>query len=227
MGIYADHIFPRLLEVGLRGETQRRLRRETLASARGRVLEVGFGTGLNLPHYPPGVESLVAVDPARALEKRVERRIEKAAFPVERHALDAGGGLPFPDATFDTAVSTWTLCSIERLDEALAELRRVLRPEGRFLFLEHGRSERRVAAALQDLFNPVQNVVGVGCNLNREIDRRIADAGFRIVELERFVMPGVPRVVGEIYRGTAEPRGGPNGGAAEPRGTANGDPAEP
>lgn len=205
MGIYADHIFPRLLEAGGRVEAQRRLREEALAQARGRVIEVGFGTGLNLPHYPPAVERLVAVDPARALEERVRRRIETAPFEVERLSRDASERLPFDDASFDTAVSTWTMCSIERLDDALAELRRVLRPEGRLLFMEHGRSERRVSAALQDLLNPVQNVVGLGCNLNREIDRRIEGAGFRIVALERFVAPGVPRVLGEVYRGVAAP----------------------
>lgn len=205
MGVYADHIFPRLMEAGMRGETQRRLRTEALAEARGEVIEIGFGTGLNLPHYPEAVERLVAVDPARLLEKRARRRIESTPFEVERLQRDAAERLPCDDAVFDTAVSTWTLCSIERIDDALAELRRVLRPEGRLLFMEHGRSDRRISAALQDLFNPVQNIVGVGCNLNREIDRRIEGAGFRILRLERFVAPGVPRIFGEVYRGIAAP----------------------
>ncbi len=203
MGIYADHIFPRLMDGSLGGQQQRVYRERTLAPARGAVLEVGFGTGLNLPCYPSEVIRLVAVDRTRMLESRVRGRVERAPFPVERLEHDAGRPLPFPDASFDTAVSTWTLCSIERLQPALRELLRVLRPGGAFLFLEHGRSDRSLVATFQDFVNPLQNVIGCGCNLNRKIDDEIRQAGFQITQLERFRVPGVPRAFGEVYLGSA------------------------
>lgn len=203
MGIYTDHIFPRLMDGGLGGPQQRVYRRRALARARGSVLEIGFGTGLNLSCYPPTVDRLVALDPARMLERRVRGRIARAPFPVQRVALDAAGPLPFTDASFDTVVSTWTLCSLERLHQALEELGRLLRPGAPFLFLEHGRSDRDWVATFQDLFNPVQRVVACGCNLNRRIDDAIRHAGFQISELERFRMPGVPHAFGEVYMGSA------------------------
>ncbi len=203
MGIYAKHIFPRLMDGGLGSAAQRTYRERALSEARGLVLEIGFGTGLNLACYPEGVERVVGVDPVRMLERRVEGRIARAPFPVDRLVQDAADPLPFRDATFDTVVSTWTLCSIGRLPSALAELRRVLKPGGRFLFLEHGRSDHRVVAAIQDAANPVQNAIGCGCNLNRRIDEEIERGGFRILRLERFRMPGVPRVLGEVYEGAA------------------------
>lgn len=203
MGIYSDHIFPRLMDGGLGGPQHREYRRRALARAKGRVLEIGFGTGLNLSCYPPAVDLLVALDPSRMLERRVRGRIARAPFPVRRLTLDAAGPLTFPDGSFDTVVSTWTLCSIERLEDALEELGRLLGPGGAFLFLEHGRSDREWTAAFQDLLNPVQRVVACGCNLNRRIDDAIRHAGFQISELERFRVPGVPRAFGEVYMGSA------------------------
>ena len=203
MGIYSDHIFPRLMDGGLGGQMHRTYRERALAGARGQVLEIGFGTGLNLPCYPPEIERLVAIDPVTMLEKKVRGRVERAPFPVERVVQDAADPIPFPDASFDTLVSTWTLCSIGRLARALAELRRLMRPGGVFLFLEHGRSDQRVVAGFQDFVNPLQNMVGCGCNLNRRIDEEIQNGGFRITELERFRIPGVPRAFGEVYLGSA------------------------
>ncbi len=205
MGLYADQIFPRLMDRGLGSAVHRRYREETLGEATGDVLEIGFGTGLNLAAYPEGVRHLVGVDATRMLEKRVRRRIEEAPFPVELLERDAADRLPFEDAAFDTVVSTWTLCSIDRVREALHELRRMLRPGGRFLFMEHGRSDRGFVAACQEAFNPIQNFMACGCNLNRRIDREIAGAAFSIVRLERFRVPGVPRMFAEVYRGAATP----------------------
>lgn len=203
MGIYSDHIFPRLMDGSLGGQQQRVYRERTLATAGGDVLEIGFGTGLNLSSYPPDISRLVAVDRATMLESRVRGRVARAPFPVERREHDAAEPLPYPDASFDTAVSTWTLCSIEDLQAALRELLRLLRPGGSFLFLEHGRSDRSMVATFQDLVNPLQNVVGCGCNLNRKIDDEIRRAGFQITHLERFRVPGVPRAFGEVYLGSA------------------------
>lgn len=202
-GLYARHLFPRLMEWAIGSEQQLELRREALATARGRVLEVGFGTGLNLSCYPEAVESLTAGDPGRVLERRVLERIAAAPFPVRRVRLE-GARLPFPDAGFDTAVSTWTLCTIPDVEGALHEIRRVLTAEGRLLFMEHGRSDEPRVARWQQRLNPVERVVACGCNLDRRIDRLIADAGFRILRLERFLMPKAPRVLGEVYRGAAQ-----------------------
>jgi SAM-dependent methyltransferase len=178
------------------------LRPEALALAEGDVLEIGFGTGLNLPYYPPGVKSLTALDPLDAPREPVETRVAAAAFPVERLALSADGELPFDDARFDCIVTTWTLCSIDRPLETLAEMRRVLRPAGRYLFLEHGRSDLPRTAKWQDRINPFHRRITGGCNLNRAIDRLVRAGGFEIAELERFLGRG-PRILAEMYRGAA------------------------
>lgn len=204
MGWYSTYIFPRLMDRVMRGPDFQRLRADLLQSAQGTVLEVGLGTGLNVPHYPVRVTRLQAVEPALMLPQRLAERCEAAAFPIDITRTSAES-LPYPDHAFDCAVSTWTLCTIVDPVRALREVRRVLKPEGRFLFLEHGRSEDASIATWQDRLNPIQNVIGCGCHLNRRIDRLIAEAGLHLVQLNRFVMEGVPRVGGELYRGVAVP----------------------
>lgn len=202
MGLYCKHIFPRLMDHVMRGEEFQRLRTEVLQSVAGEVLEIGIGTGLNLRHYGPNVSRVRAVDPNPMLPARVAERRGGVSFPVEisHHSAE---GLPYDDRTFDCVVSTWTLCTISAPLRALTEVRRVLRPEGRFLFLEHGWSDDQKIARWQDRLNPVQNIIGCGCNLNRRIDDLIAQAGLTITQLDRFAMQGVPRIGGEMYRGTA------------------------
>ena len=119
--------------------------------------------------------------------------------------LPADGGLPFEAARFDTVAVTWTLCTIPDVASALREMRRVLRPDGALLFIEHGRSDEARVARWQDRLNPIQNWIGCGCNLNRAIDRLVGDAGFTIKRLDRFVMDGTPQIVGTMYRGVATP----------------------
>jgi SAM-dependent methyltransferase len=181
------------------------LRAPTVARAEGHVLEIGFGTGLNLPHYGPGVESLVALEPKLAAGYApTEARIAAAPFPVERARLRADAGLPFDAGRFDCVVSTWTLCSIPDLERALAELRRVLRPGGSFVFVEHGRAESERTARWQDRLNPLWVRIADGCHMNRPIDRLVEAGGFRLVALERFRDEG-PGLLGQMYRGVAEP----------------------
>ncbi len=204
MGLYADVIFPRLMDWIMAGERFRRLRAELLASAQGHVLELGIGTGLNLPHYPAAVTSLAAVDPAVLLPQRLAARRARLPAPVRLERVTAEA-LPFDSASFDVVVSTWTLCTIPDAVAALREVDRVLKPDGRFLFLEHGRSDDPAVAAWQDRLNPIQQVLGCGCNLNRSIDRLITQAGLRLEHLDRFTMERTPRLVGEMYRGTARP----------------------
>ncbi|MCA9512438.1 MAG: class I SAM-dependent methyltransferase [Myxococcota bacterium] len=204
MGLYSFYerrIFPHVLDRAMRRMGD--LRDETLALAEGDVLEVGFGTGLNLRHYPPAVKRLSTVDPMTALPEKVAERVARAPFPVERHALAADGGLPFDDARFDTVTVTWTLCTIPDVAAALRDMRRVLRPGGHLLFIEHGRSDVASVARWQDRLNPIQNVVGCGCNLNRRIDALVSDAGFAIERLDRFVADGAPAIFATMYRGVA------------------------
>jgi ubiquinone/menaquinone biosynthesis C-methylase UbiE len=202
MGFYASYIFPRLMDRVMRGEEFQRLRGELLQHVAGEVLEIGIGTGLNLPCYGSNISRVQAVDPAPMLPTRVAKRCAVVHFPVEitHHSAEQ---LPHKDQTFDYVVSTWTLCTIPDPVLALREVRRVLKPRGRFLFLEHGRSDDQKIAAWQDRLNPIQNVIGCGCNLNRQIDRLIIQAGLTIVHFDRFNMPRVPRLAGEMYRGTA------------------------
>jgi ubiquinone/menaquinone biosynthesis C-methylase UbiE len=178
------------------------LREALLQPASGEVLEIGFGTGLNLRHYPATITRLFIVDPAILLPAKVSGRMAAAPYSIQAIHVTAET-LPFPERQFDTVVSTWTLCTIPDPALALQEVRRVLKPGGRFLFLEHGRSNNRKIAAWQDRLNPIQNVIGCGCNLNRQIDQLIIRSGLMIAHLDRFSMEGVPRLAGEMYRGAA------------------------
>ena len=179
------------------------LRPDTLALADGEVLEVGFGTGLNLVYYPPGVKSLVGLDPLRAEGwGRFDERLAAAPFPVERCSLPADGGLPYDAGRFDAVVTTWTLCSIPDAPAALDEMRRVLRPGGRYLFVEHGRAAEESTARWQDRLNPAWVRISDGCNMNRPIDRLVQGAGFELADLQRFRHKG-PGVLAHMYRGVA------------------------
>ncbi len=200
MGFYERYVFPHILDFAMRAMNP--LRAEVLAPAAGDVVEIGFGTGLNLRHYPASVRRVFAVDPMNALERRVTERIAASAFPVERHHLRADGRLPFDAARFDCAAMTWTLCTIPDPVAALRELRRVLKPGAPLLFIEHGRSDDPRVARFQERWNPIQNVIGAGCNVNRKIDALIREAGFEFEKLDRFKADG-PRFLAEMYRGVA------------------------
>ena len=202
MGLYASQIFPRLMEWVMAGEEFHRLRMELLAQVHSEVLELGIGTGLNLRHYPKTVTGLHAVDPANLLPKIVMARSTSRSFPIRIQHVTAES-LPYDDRSFDFAVSTWTLCTIPDPVKALREVRRILKPDGMFLFLEHGRSENEKVAIWQDRLNPIQNIIGCGCNLNRQIDHLIIQAGLKIMMLDRFHMQNVPRLGGAMYKGKA------------------------
>jgi ubiquinone/menaquinone biosynthesis C-methylase UbiE len=183
------------------------LRRDTICEARGEVLEVGFGTGLNLPSYGPGVKTLVGLDPLDVTDMElVHERIRGAAFPVERRALRADGGLPFDAARFDTVVTTWTLCSIPEVGRALREMRRVLKPDGHYVFIEHGRADSTSTARLQDRIDPFWGRFCDGCHINRKIDQLVEEGGFEFTRLDRFRAKG-PSIVAQMYRGVARRAG--------------------
>jgi SAM-dependent methyltransferase len=179
------------------------LRPETVERAEGDVLEVGFGTGLNLDYYTPSVKSLTGLDPLVADGYRaLGERISAARFPIERCGLRADGELPFDTGRFDTVLTTWTLCSIPEPKAALAEMRRILKPGGRYVFIEHGRAPTEGTARWQDRVNPVWRRIAEGCNINRRIDRLVEDSGFEIQSMDRF-RHTIPALFAYMYRGVA------------------------
>jgi len=204
MGFYSRYILPRLVEWSLGNEIVRDQRVAALASLSGQILEIGFGTGLNLDCYPAQVTRLTAIDNETMLPDRVADRIARSGVPVDRFNLDAGGRLPFDDQFFDGVVTTFTLCSIAEVAAALAEIRRVLKRQGEYVFLEHGRSDDPRIARQQDRFNPISKLIGCGCNMNRPIDTLISAAGLRITRLDRYLRPDAPKIVGALYRGVAK-----------------------
>jgi ubiquinone/menaquinone biosynthesis C-methylase UbiE len=202
MGLYGNHIFPRFMEWVMAGEEFRSLRKELLAPLYGEVLELGIGTGLNLPHYPKTLTWLHAVDPADLLPTLVKERGASQSFPIHIQHI-AAESLPYENQSFDFVVSTWTLCTIPDPVRALREIGRVLKLGGIFQFLEHSRSDDQMIAKWQDRLKPIQRMIGCGCNLNRRIDQLIQQAGLKIMTLDRFRMESIPRLGGEMYRGMA------------------------
>ncbi len=201
MQFYEDHVVPRLIDCFLNNRWFDKQRRRTLASARGRGLEVGFGTGLNLRHFPEGVDSLVAMEPSQSAFRLAGRRIRQAGFPVE-HLCSRCEEAQLESAQFDFVVTTCALCSIQDPLEALRRMREALKPGGQYLFLEHGRSANRLVVHLQDLWTPIHRRLFGGCHLNRPIRKLIEDAGFKAVSLQQFNPFGLGLFF-SMYRGIA------------------------
>lgn len=201
MGFYGEQVLPRLMNVMLSDQESARVRERVAAELSGEVLEVGFGSGLNVPYYPARVQRVLAVDPAVVGRKLAEKRLAASPVPVEYVGLD-GVTLPLGDGSVDNVLTTWTLCTIPDVGAALHEIHRVLRPGGRLHFAEHGRSPDSSVARWQDRLNPVQRCWAGGCNLNRPIDRLVADAGFELARLATYTMSG-PRLLNYTYEGVA------------------------
>lgn len=180
-----------------------RPRQRTLARATGRILEIGFGTGRNLPHYPPGVRRIEAIDPDTHLDRYSQPRIAAAGIEVDFHHLNAEH-LPFEPDRFDTVVCTLTLCSIPDVVHALDEVRRVLKPGGRFLFLEHGLSSDAGVARWQRRLDPIQQRIAGGCHLNRDTVALVNQSGLRLLDSEHYYLRGVPRFGGYMTEGSAQ-----------------------
>jgi SAM-dependent methyltransferase len=203
MGIYADRIGPRLVKCVCSSPDVAAERAKVVPQASGVVLEIGFGPGLNLSHYDPRqVDRVIGVDPNEGFLRL--RSGDRPPVPVEVLRAPAEA-IPLPDAVADTAVVTYTLCSVEDPARALAEVRRVLKPGGRVLFLEHGRANEAGVARWQDRLNPLWRRLAVGCNLNRPIVRLLEGAGFRIENLDQHYLRATPRPVGFLSCGSARP----------------------
>jgi ubiquinone/menaquinone biosynthesis C-methylase UbiE len=201
MGFYEEQVVPRVTDLIMRRAELTPIRARVVASLGGDVLEVGFGSGLNVPHYPAAVNRVRAVDPATVGRKLAAKRVASSSVPVEYVDLD-GQALSLPSASVDHVLTTWTLCSIPDADRALSEIRRVLRPGGLFHFVEHGRSPDRTVASRQDRLTPFQRRVAGGCHLNRPIDQMVRNSGLELVRLENYYAKG-PRAFGYMFEGVA------------------------
>jgi ubiquinone/menaquinone biosynthesis C-methylase UbiE len=202
MGFYDKYVLPRVLDLAMRNKDVTRLRAVWIPKARGVVLEVGVGSGLNLPFYSSTALRVVGVDPSLELQRIARKRIAGQQRAIEFLSQPADVPLPLPDASIDTVVSTWTLCTIPDPLRALQEMKRVLKPGGNFVFIEHGRAPLPGVAAWQDRLTPVWKRIGGGCHLNRKIDELIESAGFHITELKTEYLPG-PRPMTYTYQGLA------------------------
>lgn len=202
MSLYRRYVFPYVLDHVMHHASLHGPRAQALRHARGEVLEIGFGTGANLPHYPDAIQTLNVVEPEPVLPRRVEQRVRVRGMQIRNHALK-GEALPFADATFDTVVSTLTLCSVDDPQQVLAEVFRVLRADGQFLFFEHGLAPDAGIERWQHRLNGVQQVLGGGCNLNRPMRALIAQAGFTFSELEQKYLPGLPKFGAYVSLGRA------------------------
>jgi ubiquinone/menaquinone biosynthesis C-methylase UbiE len=202
MGLYGDHVLPRMINCLCGLKMNDPLRERTCAGLEGDVVEIGFGSGLNIPFYPAGVSKVSAVEPADIGWKLAEKRLAATQVPVERSGLD-GQSLPFPDDTFDSALSTWTMCTIPNLDAALGEIRRVLKPGGKLHFIEHGLAPDEPVQRWQHRLEPVQKRVFGGCHLTRQIVPSLKNAGFTIRDLDEFYEDGAPKFLAADSLGVA------------------------
>lgn len=202
MGIYSKYIFPRIMNQALSDKVTGNYRKNLLEQASGNILEIGFGTGLNLPNYPNGVKKISTVEINPGMNSLAQSRIEATGIEVKQHLLTAEK-MPFDEGTFDTVVSTWTLCSIADIDSAISEIYRVLKPGGRFLFLEHGLSNETNIQVWQNRLNKINSIFAEGCNLNRNIVKLLEKYPWQINEEKQFYIKDMPKIVAYMYQGTA------------------------
>lgn len=201
MSFYQRHVLPRLLHMAMRQEALLPFRRRVVSAAEGRVLEVGIGSGLNLPLYGPAVRTVIGLDPSEELLRMARERAAATPIPVE--LLEASArAVPLDVASIATVVTTWTLCTIPDANRALGELRRVLKPGGALLFVEHGRAPEPGVALWQERLDPLWRRIAGGCHLNRKIDDLISSSGFRVDTLANARLPG-PRTHTFLYEGRA------------------------
>ena len=201
MGFYAQVIAPLIMDWGLSSPDLAKYRQEVLSNVQGEVLEIGFGTGINLSYYPEHLQKLITVDANPGMNALAKKRIEASTITVDNRVLN-GENLPMADNTFDSVVSTWTLCSIANVEQAIQEIHRVLKPGGKFYFIEHGLSNEPKIQIWQNRLNFINKAVFVGCHINRNIKQLIATQ-FNQLTIEEFYAPNTPKTEGYTYKGVA------------------------
>jgi ubiquinone/menaquinone biosynthesis C-methylase UbiE len=203
MSFYQRHVLPYLLHLAMRQKQLVPFRRRVIGAAEGRVLEIGIGSGLNLPLYGPNVRSVVGLEPSPEL-MRMARECGRAASTSIEFLEASAEAIPLDGGSVDAVVTTWTLCTIPDATGALTEMRRVLKPDGALLFVEHGRAPEPGVARWQDRLDPLWSRIAGGCHLNRKIDALISASGFRVDALRNARLPG-PRTHTFLYEGRARP----------------------
>ena len=201
MSFYSNSIIPYCIDLAMSGSNLKQYRQQLLKGVAGDILEIGFGTGLNLPYYPKSVTKITTIDPNPGMQKLARSRITQSQITVDYKVLN-GESLPMADASFDSVVCTWTLCSIPLADKAIAEVYRLLKPGGKFFFIEHGLSHEPKIQFWQNRLTPIQKVLADGCHLNRQINELVRQQ-FPNVNVEQFYAPKLPKVIGYMYRGIA------------------------
>jgi ubiquinone/menaquinone biosynthesis C-methylase UbiE len=201
MGFYQNRILPRLIDLSMRNRELVVYRERVLSAAEGRVLEIGIGSGVNLPFYGSRVTEVVGLEPAPRLLEMSREAARRQQIALELIGASAEN-IPLPDHQFDTVVTTWTLCSIAGVAEALRDMRRVMKPSGRLLFVEHGRAPEESVRKWQDRLTPAWTHIAGGCHLNRPIQALIEGAGFKIEHLQTGYMKG-PKPMTYMYEGRA------------------------
>ena len=202
MGLYAKYIFPHILEYVMSSSILVDCRKDTLSDVKGEILEIGFGTGMNLLYYPAHVRKITGVDININVHSKAEKRLKSSPIKVDYYPINAES-LPFPDRTFDTVVSTFTLCSINDIHQAMSEIARILKPKGRFFFAEHGLSHDYQVQKWQHRLNPINKALSCGCNLNRNIKELVESCNLRILKLDQFYLEKTPKIFGYMYKGIA------------------------
>jgi ubiquinone/menaquinone biosynthesis C-methylase UbiE len=202
MNWYRKYILPKFLDLAMRSKDMEELRPEAIKRASGITLEIGFGSGLNLPYYN-GITKLYALEPSMELIEIAKTRVKQTSFPIE-YLRASAENIPLGDKTIDTVLSTWTFCTIPRPEIALGEIKRVLKPGGTFIFIEHGRSPRHAVEVFQNVLTPLSKRFAGGCHLNRDISTLLTESGFKFMSLETFSQKNKPLAF--MYKGIAVPK---------------------
>lgn len=200
MNYYRKYILPKFLNLIMKRQSFKQHRRNVIEKAKGVVLEVGFGSGLNLPYYKDLIK-LYALEPSEELWKIAQPELNNVSFDIE-YLQNSAESIPLNDSSIDYVISTWTLCSIPDVSTALREIKRVLKPGGKFLFIDHGQSPKPFISSTQRLLTPISKRLSGGCHLNREIEKLIKESGLEIEKMEKFTTKTKPLIF--MYKGVAK-----------------------